>query len=89
MSEALLSMSPYGYCFDVGTTPTTQICQYYTIGLTTPSYGTGYMCQGAKEHPVWGNEPLTHHQVHTHLDHSTPIGYQSTQRGNPIYSMAL
>jgi len=27
-----------------------------------------------KEHLVWGNEPPIHHQVHTQLNHLTPIG---------------
>ena len=74
----------YGYHCDVGTTPTTQTCQNYAIGLTAPSYVTGYMYWGDKEHPVWQNEPPTHHQVHTQLTHSTPIGYLGTHLDLPI-----
>jgi len=50
------TMAPesYGYCFDVGTTPTTQTYQYYTVGLTAPMYGT--CVSGCKRTPSMGKQ---------------------------------
>jgi len=64
MPQITMAPKSYGCYANIGAVSISQICQFYAKGCTAPLYGSSYMCQGAKEHPVWRNKPLPTIRAH-------------------------